>query len=41
MSVPHQKGEGIVWASVKSHIINEKEQYKTIGISGFDYKVFE
>ena len=26
---------------VKYHIINENDDYKTIGICGFDYKLFE
>ena len=26
---------------MKEHIIDEKEQYKDIGLSGFDYKLFE
>ena len=41
MSVPHQKGERVVWTCVKDNIINEKEYYKAIGLCGFDYKLFE
>ena len=41
MSVPHLTGGDIVWACVKDHIIDKKEQYKAIGKSGFDYKLFE
>ena len=41
MSVPHPKGENIVWTCVKNHIIKEKEDYKAIGICVFDYKLFE
>ena len=41
MSVPHPKGGAIVWTCVKDHIINEKEDYKDIGLCGFDYKLFE
>ena len=26
---------------MKDHIIEEKEQYKVIGLCGFDYKLFE
>ena len=37
MSVTHLKGGDIVWACVKDNIINEKEQYKDIGLCGFDY----
>ena len=29
------------WTCVKDHIIDEKEEYKYIGLSGFDYKLFE
>ena len=41
VSVPHTKGGAIVWTCVKDHIINEKEDYKYIGMNGFDYKLFE
>ena len=41
MSVPHPKGGAIVWTCVKDHIIDEKEDYKYIGLRGFDYKLFE
>ena len=41
VSVPHPKGGAIVWTCVKDHIIDEKEDYKQIGLSGFDYKLFE
>ena len=41
MSIPHPKGGGIVWTCTKDHIIDEKDQYKSIGIIGFDYKLFE
>ena len=37
MSVPHPKGRAIVWTCVKDRIINEKEDYKDIGIRGYDY----
>ena len=41
MSVPHPKGGNIVWTSVKDNITEEKEQCEAIGLSGFDYKLFE
>ena len=41
VAVPHTKGGGVVWTCVKDHIINEKEDYKYIGLCGFYYKLFE
>ena len=41
VSVPHPKGGAIVWTCVKDHIIDENEDYKDIGLPGFDYKLFE
>ena len=41
MSIPHPKGKNIVWTCVKDNIINEKEEYKAIGLRGFDYRLFE
>ena len=41
MSVPHPKRGGVVWTCVKDHIINEKEDYKDIGLRGFHCKLFE
>ena len=41
MSVTHFKGGAIVWTCLKDHIIDEKEDYKDIGLRGFDYKLFE
>ena len=41
MSVPHTNGGKSVWTCVKDHIIDEKEDYKYIGLHGFDYKLFE
>ena len=41
MSVPHPKGGNIFCTCVKDNIIEEKEDYKSIGIRGFDYKLFE
>ena len=40
MSSTHPKGGEIVWTCVKDHIIDEKEDYKDIGLRGFDYKLF-
>ena len=41
MSVPHPKGGNIVWTCVEDNIIKEKEDYKAIGLRGFDNKLFE
>ena len=41
VSVPHLKGGNIVCTCVKDHIVGEKEQYKAIGLGGFDYKLFK
>ena len=41
MSITHLKGGNIVWTCVKDHIIDENEQYESIGLSGFDYKLFD
>ena len=41
VSVPHPKGGGIVWTCTKDHIIDEKEEYKEIGLRGFNYSLFE
>ena len=41
MPVPHLKGRNIVWTCVKDNIIEEKEDYKAVGLRGFDYKLFE
>ena len=41
MSVTHPKGGTIVWTCVKDQVIDEKEDYKEIGLRGFDYKLFE
>ena len=38
VTVPHPKGGAIFWTCVKDHIIDEKEDYKDIGLRGFDYK---
>ena len=39
--VTYPKRENIVWTCVKDNIINEKEQYKSIGLCELDYKLFE
>ena len=39
--MPHPKGGKIVWTCVKYHVIEEKEEYKEIGLCGFDYILFE
>ena len=41
MSVPHTKGGFIVCTCVKDNVIEDKEQYKAIGVRGFDYKLFK
>ena len=41
VSVPHPKGGVIVWTCVKDHILDKKEDYKEIGMRGFDYSLFE
>ena len=41
MSVLNPKGGGIVWNFVNDLIIDENEKYKSIGLRGFDYKLFE
>ena len=34
--MPHPKGGKIVWTCVKDHVIEEKEDYKEIGLHGLD-----
>ena len=41
VSVPHPKGGKIVWTCVKDHVIEEKEDYKEIGLHGLNYRLFE
>ena len=41
MSVQHPEEGNLVWTCVNDHIIDEKEDYKDIGLRGFDYKVFK
>ena len=41
VSIPHPKGENIVWTCVKDYIIEEKEDYEAIELRGFNYKLFE
>ena len=35
VSIPHLKGGATVWTCVKDHVIDEKEEYKEIGLHGF------
>ena len=37
----HIRKGGIIWTCVKDPIIDEKNQYKAIGIRVFDFKLFE
>ena len=39
--VTYTKGGGIVWTCVKDNVVGEKGEYKAIGLSGFDYKLFD
>ena len=41
VSVPHTKWGTIVLTCVKDHVIDKKEDYKEIGLRGFDYSLFE
>ena len=41
VSVSHPKAGAIFWTCVKYHIIDEKQDYKVIGLQGFDNKIFE
>ena len=41
VAVPHLKGGNIIWTSGKGNIIGGKQDYKAIGIQGFDYTFFE
>ena len=41
MSVPHPEGGNIIWNCVKDNTIKENEEYESIGLRGFDYKIFE
>ena len=41
MAIAHPKGGNIFWTCVKDNVIKEKEDYKAIGLCGFDYKLFE
>ena len=34
-------GGGVIYTCVKDDVVREKEQYKSIGLHGFDYKLFE
>ena len=39
--MPHPKVGTIVWTCVKDHVIEEKEDYKEIGLRGFNCSIFE
>ena len=41
VSIPHPKGGNIVWTGVKYHIIDENDNYKAIGLRGYEYKLSE
>ena len=41
MVVTHSKVSNISWNFVEDNIVWEMEECKSIGISGFDYKLFE
>ena len=41
VSVPHPECRTFFWTCVKDNTIEEKEDYKAIGLNGFDYKLFE
>ena len=41
VSIPYLKGGGVVWTCMKYNIIGENQQYESIGLCGFDYKLFE
>ena len=41
MSVLHPERWNIVWNVLKDNITKERDQYKDIGLCGFDYKLVE
>ena len=41
VSIPHPKGGNIVWTGVKDQIIDENDNYKAIGLRGYEYKLFD
>ena len=41
VSVLHPKWGVIFWTCVKDNITKGKDKYESIGLSGFDYKLFE
>ena len=41
VSFPHPKLGTIVGTCVKYHVIDEMEDYKEIGLHGFDYSLFD
>ena len=40
MEVRHTKGGNIIWNCVEDIVIEEKENYKSIGIYGSGYNLF-
>ena len=40
MFIPHPKGRDIVGTCLKGDFIKEKEEWKSIGLRGFDYILF-
>ena len=41
VAVTHTKGLGFVWTFVEDSVVGEKEEYREIGVRGFDYKLFQ
>ena len=41
MEVTHPKGGGVILTCVEGDIIQENEESRSIGLSGFDYTLFE
>ena len=41
VTVLHPKGWDIIWTCEKDNIIKEKQEYRAIGLWGFDYTLFE
>ena len=39
--VTHPKAGEIVWNNVKDNAVGEKDEYREIGLRGFDYKPFK
>ena len=41
MVIPHPKLGNVFWCFVRDNIIEENNEYKAIGLRGFDYVLFE